>query len=95
MCTFRVEQIPVATSKTEEAAPGIECEEEEGTNPSEELTSMKSTSFTVKDHDTSKTAESFTVNVGEGGLDPEGTGDWQANQSTGHGVSQENLVPVS
>ena len=109
---FKVEQIPIATTKTEEveseeAAPdenmveegeeGEEGEEkEEGNNFSEEFTSLTSTSFTVKDHDAKKAAESFTVKVGgEGGLDPEATEDWQTHQSTGHGVSEENLVPVS
>ncbi|XP_063688200.1 uncharacterized protein LOC134821388 [Bolinopsis microptera] len=118
---FKVEQIPIATTKTEEveseeAAPdehvveeeeeGEESEEgeegeegeerEKGNNISEEFTSLTSTSFTVKDHDANKAAESFTVKVGgEGGLDPEGAGDWQTHQSTGHGVSEESLVPVS
>ena len=103
-CAFRLGQIPVATSKTEEVGAEEtgtdgDCEAggvEEVQNVLEEFMSLDSTTFTAKDCDDSKLAESFTVKVGgEGGLAAEGSEDWQAHQTTGHGVSEENLVPVS
>ena len=95
-CTFRVEEPPVNEELDQEA--GSSSGGEGGENQSNKFGSVKSTSFTVKEQDPSKSvesvSESFTVKAGsDAGLDPEV--EWQPQHSTKHGPAEENMVPVS